>query len=71
MNTQTITMDCKPSAVYGSVEELANELGISRASAYSGLREGTIPSIRLSKRFIIPRAAISEWLKTAGGNVAA
>jgi excisionase family DNA binding protein len=53
-------------AVYGSVDELARELGISRASAYSGLREGVIPSIRLSKRFIIPRSAIQAWLQSAG-----
>ena len=67
MNTDNSLV--QPTIVYGSVDELARELGISRASAYSGLREGTIPSIRLSKRFIIPRSAIAEWLRSAGGNV--
>jgi excisionase family DNA binding protein len=54
------------SSIYGSVDELANELGISRQSAYAALRLGKIPSIRLGKRFIIPRSAIAEWLKRPG-----
>jgi excisionase family DNA binding protein len=53
-------------SVYESVDSLARELGISRSVAYKGLRTGKIPSIRLNKRFIIPRSAIAEWLRTAG-----
>jgi excisionase family DNA binding protein len=53
-------------SIYGSVDELANELGISRQSAYAALRHGKIPSIRLGKRFIIPRSAIAEWLRRPG-----
>jgi excisionase family DNA binding protein len=53
-------------AVYPSVDSLATALGLSRQSTYVALREGRIPAIRLGKRFIIPRAAISEWLRTAG-----
>ena len=53
--------------IYRSVEELASELGVSRHSAYVGLRNGTIPHIRLGKRFIISKAAIAKWL--AGGGV--
>ena len=56
----------KQKAIYASVDELAAELGISRATAYTGLREGTIPAVRLGRRFIVPRAAIAEWLRTAG-----
>jgi len=58
-------------ATYDSVDELAAELRISRQSAYKALRNGAIPSIRLGKRFIIPRAAIAEWLKNAGGRLMA
>lgn len=54
------------SAVYSSVDELAHEIGVSRAAVYKGLRAGTIPSIRLGKRFILPRAAIARWLESAG-----
>jgi excisionase family DNA binding protein len=51
---------------YPSVGALASELGISRQAAYSALRQGVIPHIRIGKRFVLPRAAIAEWLRTAG-----
>ena len=57
-------------APYESVDELAAELGLNRAGTYKGLRDGTIPSIRLGKRFVIPKAAISKWLESAGSTVA-
>lgn len=62
----SVQMPITDKSVYPSVDALAEDLGISRQSAYAGLRDGTIPSIRLGKRFVIPRAAIAEWLKTAG-----
>jgi excisionase family DNA binding protein len=55
-------------AIYSSVDDLARELGISRQKTYTELRSGKIPSIRLGRRFIIPRAAIAEWLRNAGTN---
>lgn len=58
-------------SVCPSVDALAQELGVSRAKAYAELRSGNIPSIRMGKRFVIPRSAISEWLRTAGGKVLA
>jgi excisionase family DNA binding protein len=54
---------------YGSVDELAKEIGISRQAAYTALRRGTIPSIRIGKRFVLPKTAIAEWLRTAGNQV--
>jgi excisionase family DNA binding protein len=57
-------------AVFPSVEALARELGIGLNAAYEGLKNGSIPSIRVSKKYIIPRSAIQEWLRTAGGKVA-
>jgi excisionase family DNA binding protein len=47
---------------YESVEDLAEDLNLGRSVTYKCLREGTIPSIRLGKKFIIPRSAIAEWL---------
>jgi excisionase family DNA binding protein len=55
--------------IYDSVDELAADLGLSRQATYAGLRHGTIPGIRIGKRFVIPRAAIAGWLRTAGGQV--
>lgn len=53
-------------STYGSVAELAADLGLSERSARSALRRGEIPHIRVGRRFILPRAAIAEWLRTAG-----
>lgn len=44
------------------VEEAAHALGISRASAYEGVRTGTIPSIRIGRRILVPRAALERLL---------
>jgi excisionase family DNA binding protein len=49
-------------------DALAEELGIGRQAVYAGLRSGTIPSIRMGKRFILPKSAIQEWLKNARGS---
>jgi excisionase family DNA binding protein len=55
-------------AIYPSVEALAAELGLSRAVVYRELRAGRIPAIRVGpRRFVIPRAAVAEWLRSAGG----
>jgi excisionase family DNA binding protein len=53
-------------STYRSVAELAADLGLSERSTRSGLRRGDIPHIRIGRRFILPRAAIAEWLRTAG-----
>jgi excisionase family DNA binding protein len=52
-------------AVFNSVDELAEYLGISRAKAYAMLREGKIPSIRHGKRFLVPIEAVNRWLESA------
>jgi excisionase family DNA binding protein len=49
-------------SVFKSVDELATEINLSRAKTYEGLRSGAIPSIRVGKRFILPRQAIRRWL---------
>lgn len=50
-----------------TVEEAGRRLGISRGLAYSGVREGTIPSIRIGKRIVVPRARLDAMLE-AGEN---
>lgn len=61
--------DRKTPNVYRTVDDLALELGLSRQVVYRELRAGRIPSIRLGRRFVIPRAAVQEWLRNAGGNL--
>jgi excisionase family DNA binding protein len=51
---------------YASVEHLAHEIGVSRHACYAAIRKGLIPHIKIGRRIILPKAAISEWLKNAG-----
>jgi len=41
-----------------SVERAGEVIGISRGSAYEGVRRGEIPSIRIGHRVLIPTAAL-------------
>lgn len=45
-----------------TVEESGELLGISRALAYDLVRRGTIPSLRLGRRIVVPRHALSVLL---------
>jgi excisionase family DNA binding protein len=48
-----------------TVSQTASVLGISRSSAYECVRYGSIPSIRLGRRIVVPRRAIDELLAAA------
>lgn len=43
---------------------------ISRGGWYAAIKRGEIPSIRVGKRILIPRAALLRWLESAGQKVA-
>lgn len=43
-----------------TVEEAATLLGISRAFAYEAVRRGEIPSIRIGRRVLVPKAALQR-----------
>lgn len=45
-----------------TVPEAAAVLRIGRAAAYQGVREGTIPSLRLGRSIRVPRAKLLELL---------
>jgi excisionase family DNA binding protein len=49
-----------------SVTEAAKLLGVGRSATYEAVRTGQIPSIRIGRRIIIPRAALLNMLKKAG-----
>lgn len=50
-------------------EEVRRRLKISRSVLYSSLRNGSIPSIRISPRkIIIPKQRFLEWLNRGGDN---
>jgi len=45
-----------------TVEEAAEILGLSRAFAYEAARRGEIPSIRIGRRILVPKAALNRLL---------
>jgi excisionase family DNA binding protein len=53
-------------STYATVAALAADIGLSERSTRSALRRGDIPHIRVGRRFILPKAAIAEWLRSAG-----
>ena len=52
--------------VFESINELSATIRLSRAKTYEALRSGIIPSIRIGKRFIVPREAVRKWLESCG-----
>ena len=51
-----------------TVKEAAKVLKISLATAYQGVKEGDIPSIRIGKKIIVPTIALEQKLAEAGGD---
>ncbi len=53
-----------------SVDEAAAKLGVNRNSAYAGVRAGTIPSIRVGGRLLVPKAILDRMLGIEEGTAA-
>ena len=49
-----------------SVPEAAEMLGVSRAHAYALVRSDQIPSLKLGRRVVVPRAALEHFVETSG-----
>ena len=49
-----------------SVTETAYLLGLSRNATYQGVQSGAIPSIRVGKRILVPKAALERMLECGG-----
>lgn len=50
-----------PALVY-TVAEVAQVLGISEWLAYQRIRSGELPSRRIGRRIVVPKAALDRWL---------
>jgi excisionase family DNA binding protein len=48
-----------------SVEDAGRILGISRGAAYAHAKAGAIPTIKLGKRVLVPKAAFEKLLQGA------
>jgi excisionase family DNA binding protein len=46
-----------------TVEEAAQLLGISRSFAYEAVQRGEIPSMRIGRRILVPKAALQRLLE--------
>jgi excisionase family DNA binding protein len=46
-----------------TIEEAGRILGISRGAAYARAEDGSIPTIRLGKRLLVPKAALNKMLE--------
>ena len=57
MTTETLTL---------TVEEAGVLLGLARNAAYQGVNCGQIPSIRIGRRLLVPRAALEKLMASAG-----
>jgi excisionase family DNA binding protein len=49
-----------------SVEEAGRLLGVSRGVAYEAARSGQLPTIRLGRRILVPRARLLELVGVNG-----
>ena len=54
--------DMNQDSVVLTVEECAELLRISRGLAYEMVRQGSLPSIRLGRRILVPRRALEAML---------
>lgn len=46
-----------------SIQEAGRVLGVGRDVAYAAVRSGQIPSIRIGRRYLVPRQALEAMLK--------
>ena len=49
-----------------TVPQVARMLGINRNLGYELARQGQIPTIKLGRRLLCPKAAVDRWLGEAG-----
>ena len=60
-------MESENQQVVLTATEAARLLRIGRATCYEQIRQGVIPSIRIGKRILIPRAALMRKLEEVVG----
>ena len=60
-------MESENQQVVLTATEAARLLRIGRATCYEQIRQGVIPSIRIGKRILIPKAALMRKLEEVVG----
>ena len=59
-----------PKTLTLTVAEAGKALGISRGAAYQAAERGELPTIRIGRRLLVPRAALLKMLEGAGEKAA-
>ena len=49
----------------------AKEYGIGQAAWYSLLRSGKVKSIKIGRRYVVPRESFLNWYRSCGGQLEA
>jgi excisionase family DNA binding protein len=49
--------------LFVGVREAARILGTGRDSTYDLVKSGRLPSVRIGRRYLIPRDALIEWVR--------
>jgi len=52
-----------------TVEEAAQLLGISRSFAYEAVQRGEIPSMRIGRRILVPKAALKRFIEKSSSTL--
>jgi excisionase family DNA binding protein len=47
------------------IEEAAKVLGMSRNTAYDAVKSGQLPTVKIGRRFLVPKAALERMLASA------
>ena len=55
----------KESLVLNVWPDVGRALKLSRANTYARIKDGTIPSIRIGRRIVVPRKSLNEMLAKA------
>lgn len=61
-----MTRPASPERETLTVDEAARLLGIGRGTAYEAARRGDLPVVRIGGRLLVPRAALTRLLESAG-----
>jgi excisionase family DNA binding protein len=64
MNLDTTTEHGLPERATYTIQEAADILGLSRASAYRAAKRGQIPTLRIGRRILVGRQALINVLTT-------
>ena len=52
-----------PDRLTMSVEEAGKLLGIGRSSAYGAIRRGELPFLKIGRRILVPRSALTRKIE--------